>query len=157
MDHDLIYPADLAPGYGLTADNLNATHARLFEALAADPEHAATVGQFPWAGEILLETARRHVMANDVPLYDFDLTFNYWNWLYQFGLYGRDYALAWDRLEQILYPRLSNPDLNAFCLNQGLTFVENSEAVIEKWQPIFPRLLAHPSRMIANDTHTGNL
>lgn len=141
MDHDLIYPADLAPGYGLTAENLDQTHARLFAAMAEDPEHADTIAQTPWAGGTLLETARAYVGASAVPLYDFDLAFNYWNWIYQFGLYGQNHALAWDRLEQILYPRLDNAPLNAFCLDQGLAFVENSAALIEKWQPILPALL----------------
>ena len=141
MDHAILYPDDLAPGHGLHAENLEATHASLFAAYANHPEHAETIARLPWASSTLLETARPHVAQAGAPLYDFDLAFNYWNWLYQFALYGEEHVLAWDTLEAMVYPRLDDPMLNQFCLTQGLAFVENSAELIEKWQPILPGLL----------------
>ena len=60
--------------------------------------HAQTLASLPWAGPRLLESARAFVQASAVPLYDFDLAFNYWNWIYQFELYGHDHdarRLVW--------------------------------------------------------------
>lgn len=154
MDHPQIYSEDLAPGYGLHLNNLEAVHTHLCQAFAQDPEHAATFANLPWVPEVLLDQARGPVATSPVPLYDFDLAFNYWNWLYQFALYGRGYVLAWDRLEAMVYPRLDDRDLNAFCLQQGLAFIENAQALLAKWQPILPTLLdqlAHSgARVVCN-------
>ncbi len=141
MDHSLLYPEDLAPGYGLNLDSLEAIHDKIFAAFREDPEHAGTIAGKPWAAETLLTTARSHVGVSQVPLYDFDLAFNYWNWLYQFALYDREHVLAWDQLETLLYPRLDDQLLNQFCLTQGLAFIENSAELIEVWQPLFPALI----------------
>ena len=141
VQHERFYPADLAPGHRLTPENLEPTHAGILAAFAQDPEHSQTLAQTPWAGQTLLDQAKSALAQADGPLYDFDLAFNYWNWIYQFALYGQAHALNWDRLETMVYPRLSDPMLNQFCLNQGLAFVENSDELIEKWQPILPALL----------------
>ena len=141
MQHPLIFSEDLAPGYPLTFETLEANHARILAAFAEDPEHSATLASLPWASKILMETARGHIATASTRLYDFDLAFNYWNWIYQFALYGEDYDLAWDRLEQSTYPCLSDQKLNAFTHAQGLEFIENRDEVIDKWQPILPGLI----------------
>ena len=41
----------------------------------------------------------------------------------------------------MVYPRLEDPMLNQFCLTQGSGFIENSEELIAKWQPVLPALL----------------
>lgn len=141
MDHPILYPDDLAPGHALTAESLDAVHASIFPAFEEHGEHRATLAANPWAQTTVLETARAAIAATNAPLYDFDLAYNYWNWLYQVALYGQDHALAWDRLETMVYPRLDDPDLNAFCLNTGLAFIENADTLIAKWQPVLPGLL----------------
>ena len=131
----------MAPGHLLTPDNLATHHRLILDAFAQDPQHAETLASAEWADAVLLETAQAALQAAPVPYYDFDLAFNYWNWIYQFGLYGHDHVLHWDRLEQMAYPRLDDPMLNQFCLTQGLAFIENSAELIEKWQPVLPGLL----------------
>ena len=141
MDHSLIYPEDLAPGYGLTLETLEAVHDKILAAYRQNPEHADTLGSKPWVPETLLANARVQLAANRVPFYDFDLAFNYWYWLYQFALYDRDQVLVWDRLETLVYPCLDDAQLTQFCLTQGLALIENSAALIEVWQPLLPALL----------------
>lgn len=141
VKHQKFYPDDLAPGYILTPDSLADTHRRILKAFAHNREHAQTLATTPWAAAALLKTAQEAIQGTLEPIYDFDLAFNYWNWIYQFSLYGQDHALHWDRLEQMVYPRLEDPMLNQFCLTQGLAFIENSTDLIRKWQPLLPSLL----------------
>ncbi len=125
----------------MTLDTLAAIHDKVLAAFAEDPEHAQTLAALSWAGAVLLATAKAEVAAARAPLFDFDLAFNYWNWLYQFALYGRGHALAWDRLERSLYPRLDDAQVNAFTHAQGLEFVQNRADVIAAWQPVLPALI----------------
>ncbi len=141
LHHASIFPEDLAPGYGLTLDSLATVHDKVLRAFAEHPEHAQTLASVPWAGQVLLATAKAEVATTRESLFDFDLAFNYWNWVYQIALYGRGYALAWDRLERSLYPRLHDGNLNAFTHAQGLEFVQNREEVIAAWQPVLPALI----------------
>ncbi|MGB0785980.1 MAG: hypothetical protein ACPGRH_07470 [Alphaproteobacteria bacterium] len=141
MDHPSIFPEDLCPGYSLTVDSLERIHEKTLSAFGSDPEHAETLNNLSWAPKALFDAALAEIKLSIEPLYDFDLAFNYWNWIYQFALYGTRYELAWDRMTKIHYPRIPDANISAFTHAQGLAFVKNREEIVETWMPVLPGLL----------------